>query len=299
MAVCLVLLGICVWILIGCRAAERELEQTFDGELAYGHVLAQCEIGPRHVGTQGSRETVAYIQQTLADEGIKGTARTFTYEGVPLRNVVGKLAEGQGPIVILGAHFDTRRYADRDPQTPKAPVPGGNDGASGVAVLLELARSLDREALENEIWLTFFDGEDQGGIDGWPWSVGARYMAENLTVEPAYVVIVDMIGDADQQIYWEHNSDPALQVYIWDLAHELGYGDYFIREYKYHIIDDHIPFVERGLIAADLIDLDYPYWHTTEDTADKVSAASLARVGRTLEHMLEERPYRPGATPSE
>jgi Zn-dependent M28 family amino/carboxypeptidase len=103
------------------------------------------------------------------------------------------------------------------------------------------------------------------------------------------MVLVDMIGDADQQLYYEGNSDEALQTWIWDIAAELGYEAYFIQEHRFTMIDDHLPFARRGIPAVDIIDFDYPYWHTVEDTADKVSPDSLLRVGRTLEVWLEAR----------
>ncbi len=113
-------------------------------------------------------------------------------------------------------------------------------------------------------------------------------MAENLKVTPEMVVVADMIGDADQQIYKERNSTPELLDRIWDIAAELGYQDYFLPDYKWSMLDDHTPFLERGLPAVDLIDFDYPYWHTTQDTADKVSAVALERVGRVLQVLVED-----------
>jgi Zn-dependent M28 family amino/carboxypeptidase len=114
-------------------------------------------------------------------------------------------------------------------------------------------------------------------------------MAENLTVMPQSMVLVDMVGDADQNIYLEGNSTPALRDEIWAVAGELGYQNFIIPQPKHTIIDDHIPFLERGIPAVDLIDFDYPAWHTTADTADKVAPLSLERVGRTLEVWLEEK----------
>jgi Zn-dependent M28 family amino/carboxypeptidase len=157
-----------------------------------------------------------------------------------------------------------------------------------VAVLLELARSLDLEHVPNEIWLAFFDAEDNGGLDGWDWIAGSRYMAQNLTAEVEAMILVDMVGDADQQIYFDRNSDALLSERVWREAAALGYGGTFIPEPRYAMLDDHIPFRDLGIPAIDIIDFDYPYWHTTEDTADKVSAASLERVGRTVEAFLEE-----------
>jgi Zn-dependent M28 family amino/carboxypeptidase len=152
-----------------------------------------------------------------------------------------------------------------------------------------MARVLEADKLKNEVWLAFFDAEDRGRLDGWPFSVGARQMAENLIVAPQAVVVVDMIGDADQNIYLEQNSTPALRRELWAVAGELGYQAYIIPELRHTIIDDHIPFLERGIPAIDIIDFDYPYWHTTADTADKVAPESLERVGRTLEVWLEEK----------
>lgn len=117
--------------------------------------------------------------------------------------------------------------------------------------------------------------------------VGAREMAQNLVVRPQAVVVVDMVGDADQDIYYERYSTPELSAELWAIAADLGYSDSIIPEPKHTIIDDHLPFVEQGIPAVDIIDFDYPYWHTLEDTADKVSPTSLERVGRTLEVWLE------------
>ncbi len=263
------------------------IPQRFSGTVAYGHVLAQTEIGPRPTGSEASRRTEDYIIAKLKEAGWQVEVQEFTYRGTPARNIIGRA--GKGPVAIVGAHYDTRRQADNDPDVARQtePVMGANDGASGVAVLLELARALNKEKLGNEAWLAFFDAEDNGRLDGWEFIAGSSYMAQNLEVVPEKVIVADMIGDADQQIYKERNSSPELQDRIWEIADKLGYGEHFIPEYKWSMIDDHTPFLERGISAVDLIDFDYPYWHTTQDTADKVSAASLERVGRVLEVLLE------------
>ncbi len=268
-------------MLSGCVVAEKQ----FDGERAYRQVIAQCELGPRPTGSQAGWATGDYIIAELEKQGWAVETQEFTYRDVRARNVIGR--RGRGPVVILGAHYDTRPRADRDPVDANQPIAGANDGASGVAVLLELARTLAVDKLGNEVWLAFFDAEDRGRIDGWPFSVGARHMAESLTVTPEYVVVVDMVGDADQQLYVERNSNTELTERIWELAADLGYGEQFIPQPKWALIDDHLPFRDRGVAAVDIIDFDYPYWHTTQDTADKVSAASLERVGRVLEVLLE------------
>jgi Zn-dependent M28 family amino/carboxypeptidase len=262
------------------------LPESFSGDLAYGHVLSQVSYGPRPPGSAMLHTTGEWIKARLLEYGWAVEEQAFTYRDTPIRNLIAR--KGEGPVVILGAHYDTRRRADRDGQEPSAPVPGANDGASGVAVLLELARTLDVAATPYQIWLAFFDAEDNGGLDGWEWIVGSSYTAEHLTVQPSFVVIVDMIGDADQQLYLEQNSTPEVRDRIWAVAAQLGYGAYFVSRPGYSMTDDHTPFLRRGLRAVDIIDFDYPYWHTTADTADKVSPASLERVGRTLQAFLEQ-----------
>lgn len=270
-------------LLLACEGNE-----PFSGARAYRHVQVQLEAGARTPGGEGASRVADYIAAELRRQGWEVREQRFTYRGVPLRNVIG--IRGEGPILLLGAHYDTRRTADQDPNPllRNDPVPGANDGASGVAVLLELARVLSRGPLPVQVWLAFFDGEDQGGIDGWPWSVGAAYMATHLEVLPRAVVVVDMVGDSDPQFYQEGNSDPVLRQNIWGLAGQLGYRDIFTPTVRHTLIDDHVPFRQQGIPAVDIIDFDYPYWHTTADTADKVSPETLERVGRLLEAIVRQ-----------
>ncbi len=280
-------------LLAACGAPTPTPEPlVFDGEAAYAHVLAQCDLGFRPTGSEAGWATGDYIMAQLEAQGWTVETEEFTYRDTPVRNVVGWASMGsdQGvgeePVIILGAHYDTRLSADEE--DPSVPVMGANDGASGVAVLLELARTLDRDKLQHQVWLAFFDAEDNGRLNGWEWCVGSSYMAAHLEVLPEAVVVVDMIGDADQQIYLEHNSDAPLQTRLWEIAATLGYSDMFISEYRWSMYDDHVPFARRGIPAVDIIDFDYPYWHTTQDTPDKVSAESLERVGRVVEVWLEQ-----------
>jgi glutaminyl-peptide cyclotransferase len=260
--------------------------EKFDGERAWQDVYYQTELGPRIPGSQAHAETVKWIQEQLIEASWLAEIQEAEMMGHSIYNVIARRPENdvpEDPWLILGAHYDSRIYADRDPdpQKRKMPVPGANDGASGVAVLLELARVLP-EDLQKNVWLVFFDAEDNGNIPGWDWILGSRAFVEHLEEMPDAAIIVDMIGDADLNIYMERNSDTELLTAIWTQAEELGYADQFIPVYKYSILDDHTPFIEAGVPAADLIDFDYPYWHTTEDTADKVSLDSLQAVGDTL-----------------
>lgn len=258
---------------------------VFDGEQALVFVRDQIDFGPRPTGSEASRQTGDYIMSKLDEYGWQTTEQAFEYLGTQARNIIG--TRGQGETILLGAHYDTRRRADRDPSDPDQPVPGASDGASGVAVLLELARVLNVEATGHRIQLAFFDAEDNGELDGWGWIVGSQYLASHLTENPSMMILVDMVGDADQQLYWEANSNTDLRERIWRVAADLGYEAYFIPQVRHSLIDDHQPFLARGIPAVDIIDFDYPYWHTAQDTLDKVSAESLERVGRTLQAWLE------------
>ncbi len=254
---------------------------SFDGLRAYEDVKTQVAFGPRIPGTQGHAQIRDWMRAELESAGWQVEVQESEAMGHSIFNVVAKRSD-EPPQVILGAHYDTRMFADSDPDPANRslPVPGANDGASGVAVLMELARSLPEDTVN--VWLVFFDAEDNGRIAGWDWILGSREFVANNPVQPRAVVIVDMIGDTDLNIYKERNSDAVLIDQIWATAGSLGYEDRFLADYKYSMLDDHTPFLEAGIPAVDLIDFDYPYWHTLEDTPDKVSPESLEAVGRTL-----------------
>ena len=254
---------------------------TFDGQRAYANVETQVAFGPRLPGSEGHTKVREWVREELVEAGWRVEVQESEALGHPIQNIVARRSDAP-PQIIIGAHYDTRMFADSDPDPANhsKPVPGANDGASGVAVLLEIARSLPEDTVP--IWLVFFDAEDNGRIEGWDWTLGSPEFVRNYSVQPRAVVIVDMIGDADLNIYKEHNSNPELTDQIWETARNLGYGSKFIMEYKYSMQDDHQPFLQAGIPAALLIDFDYPYWHTTQDTPDKVSAESLQAVGETL-----------------
>ncbi len=257
----------------------------FDGQHALTYVEQQIQFGPRIPGNPGHEKIVAWLRDELASMNWDVQIQESVSMGHPIKNIIARRGnqENNSPWIIFSAHYDTRIYADesQDPTSRSLPVEGANDGASGVAILVELARVIPKD-FPGEIWLVFFDAEDNGRIDGWDWILGSRVFVDTLEGRPDAVVLVDMIGDADLNIYIEKNSDPGLTAEIWGIAAELGYTQYFIPVPKYRMLDDHIPFLQADIPAVDLIDFDYPYWHTTEDTLDKVSAESLKIVGDTL-----------------
>lgn len=264
---------------------DSEPQNEFNAERAYADVITQVNMGPRTPGSQGHAAIRTWMRAELETAGWIVEIHETEQMGQPIYNIIAKRND-QAPQVILGAHYDTRFFADNDPEESKRnqPVPGANDGASGVAVLLELARTLPQEIPPT--WLVFFDAEDNGRIEGWDWILGSSAFVQEISLNPQAVVIVDMIGDADLNIHYEMNSNVEIQHEIWDTAASLGYGDVFIPEEKYSMLDDHTPFLAKNIPAVDLIDFDYPYWHTTQDTPDKVAPESLKAVGDTLWHWL-------------
>jgi Zn-dependent M28 family amino/carboxypeptidase len=282
------ILGI-TYLLTACQKATPTpaVPQEFDAQRAYQDVTNQMAFGPRVPDSPAHQSAVDYISAELKKAGWQVELQKTTYEDHPIENITAKRGDSKTPI-ILGAHYDSRMVADEDPDVNlrSQPVPGADDGASGVAVLLELARVLP--ASEQNVWLAFFDSEDQGHIKGWDWLLGSIVYANDLKVSPQAVVVIDMIGDTDLNIYREKTSTKMLSDQIWQAASDLGYSQQFIDQEKYSMLDDQTPFLNKGLNAVDIIDFDYPYWHTTSDTADKVSPASLEIVGKTLMEWLAE-----------
>ena len=291
-------------------AIGQELEQTpadcaleFDGNLANQSVHFQTDLGPRLPGSSASSELRNSIKSNLSGWHI--TESTHHSEGWTLTNLYATWNKGMGSEVIFAAHYDTRHKAERDWNESRRgdPIDGANDGASGVAVLLELARIIPQMNLSHEVTLFFTDAEDQG--DDWStYVLGAKAWADNLTTEEANsiesFILVDMVGDSDLTL---RQTDPGnvtlwnrtkeIVTYIADVC-ELNDSSYFDFENTDSIYDDHVPADNLGIPAIDIIDTRYGegadflggHWHTHNDTADKVSAESLQTVGYILESGL-------------
>jgi glutaminyl-peptide cyclotransferase len=282
-ALILIVMGAGAWVYI----YSQKTPDGFDSRRSYQDLTYQVNLGPRIPGTGSHAQAVDYILSQLKDAGWDAKVIESPVNGQTAQNILAR--RGAGPITMLGAHYDTRRFADQDPNSAKRqdPVPGANDGASGVAVLLELARSLPKD-MNKQIWLVFFDLEDQGGIEGHSFIEGSSAFASQMAERPTKAIIVDMIGDANLDIFYEQSSSSIEQQSIWETAAKLGYTSSFISEYKYNMIDDHTPFLKLGIPSVDLIDFDYPGWHTTSDNLSGVSEKSLKVVGDTLWHWLQK-----------
>jgi glutaminyl-peptide cyclotransferase len=205
-----------------------------------------------------------------------------------LTNIIASYNPKSQRRILLCAHWDSRPRADKDSDSTLAhqPIPGANDGASGTAVLLEMGRLFKDHPPAVGVDIVLFDGEDYGiAQEEKGWFLGSTYFARNLRMyKPRLAILLDMVGDKDLKIYREGISQQYsgdLNDYIWDIAKEIG-STAFIDSIKHTISDDHVPLISAGVKAVDLIDFDYPYWHTHEDTPDKCSPASLAEVGRIL-----------------
>ena len=276
----------------GCGAAGLFSRHEFDGRQAMQYVTTQMAFGPRIPNTAGARRCGDWIVSRLRATADSVEIQAFDHvtargDTLHLRNIIGHFRPGVGDRVLYLAHWDTRPHADRDPDPAKrnAPMPGADDGASEVAVLLGVADALKRKPPAFGVDLVFVDGEDYGDFDaGKDVLIGSRYYAAHLapSPRPLFAVLFDMVGDKDLEIRQEQISvDRAPEVVerVWATARDLGYQRYFPDMVTGPITDDHVPLLDAGVHAIDVIDLDYPYWHTAEDTADKLSEHSLQVVG--------------------
>jgi Zn-dependent M28 family amino/carboxypeptidase len=277
-------------LLSACREQPRP-PREFDGQSAFSYIQTQVGFGPRIPGTEAHRLAGKWIDSLLrqhADTLVVQEWKHVTTKGdtLALRNFLARFKPSAEKRILLLAHWDSRPVAD-SPQSPDStkPVLGANDGGSGVALLLGVADVLKRAPPGVGVDLLFVDGEDYGDFTKAPADVliGSRYYgAHQVGPKPLYAVLFDLIADKDLQIYQEGNSlvgAPEVVELVWDAAKDLGYGGYFIGSPRHTLIDDHLELQKAGIRAIDVVDFDYPAWHTPYDTIDKVSAASLQIVG--------------------
>jgi len=274
--------------------SEHGPRTAFNGSEALGFVKTQLDFGTRVPGTPPHEKCGDWITSQMkqfADTVIeqRWTHVTAAGDTLPLRNILARFRPNATQRVLYLTHWDTRPVSDgaKDPAERKLPMPGANDGASGVALFVELARVLHRTPPNVGVDLLFVDGEDYGTFvpDQVDVLLGSKYFAQHLPspdYQPLYGVLFDMIGDRDLDIYEEGNSlehSPEVVSLVWRKAADLGYAKYFIPSPGGAVIDDHLPLIDVGLHVIDVLDIDYPYHHTPQDTFDKVSAQSLQIVG--------------------
>ncbi len=276
----------------------------FDKGNAFRYLVEQCEFGPRNPNSIGYKQCLDYLQKTLAGFADTIFLQPFVLddlvneESYDLTNIIARFKVDEPEQILIGAHWDTRPWADEDPEPEKRndPIIGANDGASGVAVILELARILNASPPPIGVTLVLFDGEDMGR-SGIPksYAQGSLAFAKDLPIEkPDEAIILDMIGDAELHIPIErfsYQQNRKLVKKLWGLAKELSL-DAFESRIVHTIYDDHVPlWAEAKIPAIDIIDFNYPnsyanYWHTTQDLPENCSAESLGQVGTLLVHYI-------------
>ena len=265
-------------------------EQTggFDGKRAYAHVARQVDFGPRPSGSQAIAQAQAYILSELSSYGCSVDTDAFNAQTpagpVAMENILVKIPGDKPGIIMLATHYDTKKLDN---------FVGADDGGSSTGVMLELARLLCAQHGAHPVWIAFFDGEESVG----QWSdtdsrYGSRQMSAKLAMsgDMAKVkafLLADIVGSRTLRFKRESNSTKALTDLVWATAAKLGYSTIFVNDAT-AIEDDHLSFSKRGVPVEDVIDLEIPYWHTPQDTLDKISSKSLAIVGHTFLESLRQ-----------
>jgi len=262
----------------------------FDGGRAYKHVEQLVAIGPHSAGSEGIHRSQQYIISQLKSFCCPVEEEDFHAPSTPLgdvamKNIIVKIPSANPNIILYGSHYDTKRMDN---------FVGADDAGSSTGVLLEMARLLCARKNAETIWLAFFDGEEAFNQN---WAdpdntYGSRELAASLALSGnlAHVkamILVDMVGPANPVYKREINSTSWLTDIFWSTAAQLGYGKVFVND-RADIEDDHLSFLKRDIPSVDIIDLDVPYWHTTNDTLDKVDPRTLAITGHVLIASLPE-----------
>ena len=281
---------------VGCQRQTLSPTRTpsFDQEHAYTLLKDLCSIGPRNHGSESKLKAEKWIQDQLREAGAEVSVHELTYQGKEsqssetFRNIIGRIRPSESRRVMVGTHYDTRAWADRDPRMElrSTPIIGANDGASGVAVMLEMAKAWKTDPPPVGVDLIFFDGEEFGRKnDVEDHLVGSNaWVRDHPEYKPEWGVVLDMVGDASLRIPQERVSAArACRAVkrIWQAAGRVGSTEFADGFYP-HIWDDNLAFIDRGIPVALIIDPQYRWFHTTEDLPDKCSAQSLGQVGRAV-----------------
>lgn len=274
---------------------------TFDGDAALELVHTQVGFGPRVPGTAGHARQLEWMVERLEALAAEVAVDTFTHvtageESLTLFNVVARFRPEATRRILLLAHWDTRPRSEAaaDSALRDTPVPGANDGASGTAVLLVLAELFAGQPPPMGVDILLTDGEDYGPTTD-DMLLGARRYASTLPTEgrPVYGLLLDMVGDAEpsfpiEEISAQH-ANPVVRK-VWRVAERLGYRDWFPNAIGQSLLDDHVPLIEAGLPTANLVDYSYGpgngYWHTPDDTPDRLSPRTLEMVGEVVAELI-------------
>lgn len=288
-------------ILFACACKQdAHSRPPFDGAAALAYAKTQVDFGPRVPGTAGWTKAGDWIVAQMRQRADTVVEQRWWHklangDSIPMRNIIARYKPNATERILYLTHWDTRPIADSETDTAKSklPIPGANDGASGVGLFVALGDVLKKTPPTVGVDLLFVDGEDYGNFDtDKDVLIGSRYFATHLpspNYQPIFGVLWDMIGDKDLQIYQEQFSlarAPEVVTRVWQTAADLGHADAFIPQPKWSVTDDHIPLQQAGLHVIDVIDLDYPYHHKLSDTIDKISAQSLQTVGEVAAALI-------------
>jgi len=287
-------------VVTACRGKEPKAGK-FDGESALRYAKVQVDFGPRVPGTPSAQRAGDWIVAEMkkrADTVIVQTWTHVTQDGkdLPMRNILARFNPRAADRILYVTHWDSRPISDGSENLGERqlPVPGANDGASGVGLFVALGDALKKTPTSTGVDLLFVDGEDYGAFDDKLADVliGSAYFAKHppdSAYKPIFGVLWDMIGDSDLAIQKEGYSvqqAPEVVDRVWSKAAELGHDRVFLPVEQGAVTDDHVPLLQAGYRVIDVIDLDYPYHHRPTDTIDKISARSLSIVGEVAEALL-------------
>ncbi|HWR82408.1 MAG TPA: M28 family peptidase [Candidatus Deferrimicrobium sp.] len=303
-------LGALMALSVAASCAREDISvPTFDGQRAYRYLCEQVAFGPRVPGGLASANCRAYFRQHFVPAGASIDSQSFSFfdldsgAAIPMVNLIATFrgSQSHAPGIVLMAHYDSRPRTDYagDPALLNRPIDGANDGASGAAVLMELANLFTKTPPPCDVDLVLVDGEDWGKAGNTDhYLLGSReFSRRGIRGRYRFGIIIDMVGDSSQQIYREAYSEVSarsLNDAVWGCAARLGVAS-FRDSVKHSVIDDHLSLISSGVPAVDIIDFDYPYWHTENDTPDKCSPTALANVGRVLAELI----YNPSLWPKQ
>ena len=257
----------------------------FDGAKAYVHVAKQVRFGPRPAGSTALGQTQSYLVSELKSYGCQVETDEFKADTpvgpLGMKNILVKISGDKPGIILLGTHYDTKILDN---------FVGADDGGSSTGVMLELARLLCPQHQKYAVWIAFFDGEE--ATKEWSESdsrFGSRQMAAKFAASGDIkniraFLLADIVGGKNLHFKRESSSTPALVDLVWSTAKKLGYSEIFLND-EFPVEDDHDSFLKRKVASVDVIDLDHedvPYWHTPQDTLDKISPRSLAITGHVF-----------------